>query len=78
MGIDYGDSGFPRLQHDCKCWWERSLMGFPASFARHVKNRTIVPGNNGPWKCARQGCGGLHRKLLLTFSLCKGVLGKGL
>lgn len=53
-------------------------MGFPASFARHVKNRTIVPGNNGPWKCARQGCGGLHRKLLLTFSLCKGVLGKGL
>lgn len=59
-----------------KYWWERSLLGFPASLARHVKNRSIVPGNNGPWKCARQGCGGLHRKLLLTFSLGKGVLGE--
>lgn len=61
--------GFPACNMAGKYWWERSLLGFPASLPRHVKNRSIVPWNNGPWKYARQGCGGLHRKLLLTFSL---------
>lgn len=67
--------GFPGCSMAGRRWWERSLLGFPASLARHVKNWSIVPGNNGLWKCAMQGCGGLHRKLPLTFSLGEQSLG---
>lgn len=63
---------FPGWRMAGKC----SRLDFPASPARHVEHRSIVPGNNGPWKCAGQGCEGLLRKPLLTFSLGEEVLGK--
>lgn len=72
--------GFPGFGLTGKCWLmgeeSTGLSGLAPLLARRVKSRSIVPGNNGPWKCARQGCGGLHRKPLLTFSLGEGGPGK--
>lgn len=69
---------FPGCSMAGKGWWERSLLGFPASLARHVKSGEHCSREQWSLEVCKAGVWGLHRKLLLTFSLGDKVLGKRL